>query len=152
LVDYWRLNQKARHDRSWTRDIAVWTGRLESRAQHSYDEQIRDPILPIEAFPQIENLEQFRIRAEAHWRAKVRALLRWSMPIFAVRKVRSQPVRRFTWFVEYQIRGRSIASIAKVDKVTKATVSQGIKDVADLVGFELRPPSAGGRPATKPKR
>jgi len=149
VVDYWRSNDDARRDRSWTRDVLAWTGRLEADSEHSYKRQHADPALPIEAYPQIECWEQFQQRAQHHWKTKVDRLLAWGKFGLDIRKARTQPTRRYTWLVQYQLLGMSIGDIAREHQVTQTTVSQGVTLAAEAAAIQLRPRSAPGRPARR---
>jgi hypothetical protein len=52
----------------------------------------------------------------------------------------------FRWLIEYQVNKRSQSSIAKTMNVTRRAVEEGLEDVCNIIGLQLRPPSKGGRP------
>ncbi|HZJ02257.1 MAG TPA: hypothetical protein VFE20_01030 [Thermoleophilia bacterium] len=54
--------------------------------------------------------------------------------------------RHFRWFVRYQCREESYSSIAKSEHADRRTVSEAVKDLAELIGLTLRPATKPGRP------
>lgn len=65
-------------------------------------------------------------------------------------KLTPPPVRwaldHFEWLINYQIAGKTYREIGRAFDKDEATVREGIKDVAKLVGLTLRPASRPGRP------
>jgi hypothetical protein len=62
------------------------------------------------------------------------------------RTSRKRGTRHFEWLVRYQCQGWSQGRIAKHYHAGGKTVADGIADIADRIGLQLRPPGRAGRP------
>jgi len=148
----WQENPDARKTRSWTTGIYAFSARFALvlfGSEPNVAEQQARPSMAIEAFPQIESRGSFMARAQAHWAARMNALLSWELP-----RTRTEPQRRYRWLAQYQLGEMSFKRIAARDRVDEQTVSTGVRAAAKAVGLKLRPPSQGGRPkkSRKPPR
>src|SRR5581483_6289930 len=112
----------------------------------------RDPVLPIEAFPEIESKADFQQRAIKHWNARIRRFYELAADEgVEVEHVQTLPIRHLTWLAENQInRLRNdpvsrmhTAAIARKEGVDPGTVRDGIAAAAQILKFNLRPHKAG---------
>ena len=115
---------------------------------------MKEPLAPVEAFPDREDLSAFTKRAQLHWkkRAQVTELLGYA-------KGRSKRTpEHFEWLVRYQLNQETFTSIASNsplptkpdDKVEPGAVEAAVRSTARYLGLALRRAPRGRPPRQGP--
>ena len=138
----WRVNPTLKQGLQWKTTIwgvSTFTEAIHDEYPSTDALRARDPLIPIEAFPELETEEEFVNRSAQHWQARVNALRATATP--------SDPplLRWFEFLARNQVfrhafdpsSRQTITEIRKQFGVKHDTVAAGIKRAAAVLGMKV---------------